>query len=467
MKRDPVSPVWRVRRILELALVGAGLGAGYCWATPADAAISPANVQLAGPAALTPAPAPAVVQAPPPPHPARPGAESPELAQLLRDEEQLFPPNAPESKANGWQPSLFAKDSACSDKPDLGTTRAHPCLADRPDWLADLRMPDLPVRPDEDVRRYVRYFSETNHGRKIFGTWLRRSGRYRQAVTEALRERGLPQDLHALVFVESGYSPAAVSSANAVGLWQFIPSTGKAYGLSIDPEYDERRSIKKASAAGAHHLADLYDRFGSWDLAFAAYNMGYQGLLGRMRELGTEDFWELAAMPGALPRESALYVPKILAVAVILRNLDRFGFDDVHAEGHVATSELEVPPRTPLALVARAAGTSLVKLRELNPELLRSTMPAKENITVHVPSSGLARARALLPQLIDPVDRDGLENKVSASFDWGKDELPKKKSSPIFEEDREEKAKTDADTKPDERHHTEPPPASKRAHKKG
>jgi hypothetical protein len=359
----------------------------------------------------------------PPAQPRRASSESAELAQLRLDEDQLFPAGRSSSSESGWQPPLLLRDAACGQESSLDGRR---CVGSRPDWLADLRMPDLPVRPDEDVRRYVRYFTETHHGRKIFTTWLKRSGRYREIVSEALRERQLPQDLHALVFVESGYSPAAVSSASAVGLWQFMPATGKAYGLTVEPDYDERRSIKKASAAGARHLADLYERFGSWDFALAAYNMGYQGLLTRMQELGTEDFWELAATEGALPRESALYVPKILAVALVLRNLDRFGFDDVRVDPALPTVDLDVPPGTSLAVVARASGTSLQKLRELNPELLRSTAPAKGRAQLHIPASGLARARVMLPQLVDPLDRDGLEQRVSPTFDWGKDELPRR-----------------------------------------
>lgn len=425
------------RHLFELGVIGGGLFAGYCWASPADAATGLEPVPVATSVASAPDTAAATVPAagmtrPAEARPVAGRAESPELAQLAQDEGELFPSGPVTAAAAKAQatPSLFLRDSTCGDGKD------KPCLGERADWLEGLHMPDLPVRPDEDVRRYVRYFTETNHGRKMFQTWLRRSGKYRAAVSEALRERDLPQDLHALVFVESAYVPTAVSSAGAVGLWQLMPSTGKAYNLAIEPDYDERRSIKKASLAGARHLSDLYERFGSWDLAFAAYNMGYQGLLGRMKELGTQDYWELSQLPGALPRETALYVPKILAVAVVLRNLDRFGFEDVRAEVPTATSDLEVPPRTSLAVVARAAGTSLVKLQELNPELLRSTMPIRDHVAVHVPTAGLARARVMLPELVDPVDRDGLEQKVPATFDWGKDELPKHaRKRPIFEED--------------------------------
>ena len=400
--------------------------------------MGPEPVAVATSAASTPlpiaAPTPAgAMTRPPEARPTRPGAESAELAQLAQDEGELFPAGPGGKNDASATPSLLLRDSTCGDGKD------KPCLGERADWLEGLKMPDLPVRPDEDVRRYVRYFTETNHGRKIFQTMLRRSGKYRAAVSEALRERDLPQDLHALVFVESAYSPTAVSSAGAAGLWQLMPSTAKAYGIAVEPDFDERRSLKKASLAGARHLSDLYERFGSWDLAFAAYNMGYQGLLGRMKELGTQDYWELSQMPGALPRETALYVPKILAVAVVLRNLDRFGFEDVRAEVATATSDLEVPARTSLAVVARAAGTSLVKLHELNPELLRATMPTRDHVAVHVPTAGLARARVMLPELVDPVDRDGLEQKVPATFDWGKDELPKHaRKRPIFQEDATE-----------------------------
>lgn len=419
-------------KALELGLVSIGLVAGYGFAGPSAsgnagpaksvpapvvapaapgnpvASALPADLQGVAPGLLTPA------------NGGRHGAESPELRTLRAAEGELFPlAGAANAPAPGVDPFDLLSDKLCGPEG---------CQGNRSDWLKDLRMPDLPVRPDEDIHRYVRFFSETVRGRKIFTGWLRRSGRYRGIVTSALQDRQLPQDLHALVFVESGYSPTATSSAGAVGLFQFVASTGKAYGLSVDGAIDERRSAQKSAAAGAHHLQDLYERLGSWDLAFAAYNMGYQGMLSRMRELGTEDFWELSALPGALPRETQLYVPKILAVALILRNLDRFGFDDVRPEAAIAASDLEVPPNTSLATLARAAGTSVETLRELNPEIPGAVVPGRAGgpqVAVRVPASGLSRARAMLPRLLDPLDRDALENRVGPSFDWGTDELPK------------------------------------------
>jgi len=154
-----------------------------------------------------------------------------------------------------------------------------------------------------------------------------------------------------------------------MGLWQFMPGTAHVYGLAVDEDFDERRSIEKATDAGTRYLSDLYERFGSWELAMAAYDMGYGRLTQRVQELSTNDYWTLSLVRGAIPDEALAYVPKVIAVALLLRNLDRFGFDEVQQDQPMTSSELEVPGGTPLRLVARAAGTSVERLRVLNPEL--------------------------------------------------------------------------------------------------
>src|SRR5690606_25953375 len=118
----------------------------------------------------------------------------------------------------------------------------------------------------------------------MFTAWLRRSGKYEPIVNQALSKRKLPKDLAAVAFIESGWWPTAKSSAGAMGLWQFMPQTARAYGLTVSDVYDERMSIWKSTAAAVEHLDDLHTRFQSWDLALAAYNMGYQGLERRVRE---------------------------------------------------------------------------------------------------------------------------------------------------------------------------------------
>jgi membrane-bound lytic murein transglycosylase D len=271
------------------------------------------------------------------------------------------------------------------------------------------------------VLKYVRYFTESREGRKFVVETLRRSGRFQEVIAKALRERGLPQELVAVVFIESSFSPAAVSTAGAAGLWQFMPHTARAYGLAVESTYDERASLWRSTEAAAHHLADLYERFRSWDNALAAYNLGYDGLERRLDENDTDDFWTLADSPGALPAETAAYVPKVLAIAVVLANLDEFGFGDVERAQALDASELAVPPGTSLAVVARAAGTSLRALRDLNPELLADTVPNRgAEVTLHVPRGGLARARVMLSKLIAD-GKDAAE--VSADFDWGRDDV--------------------------------------------
>ncbi len=351
---------------------------------------------------------------------AQDGAESPELRALRQAEKRLFADDAHAAKVQASlpapaQPEVCQDGAACQEDPGNA------------DWMTGLRMPDLPVHADVKVARFLHYFTQNPQGRKIFRTWFKRSGRYRQAVETALRERMLPRDLMALVFIESGFSPFATSQAGAVGLWQFMPDTARAYGLAVEADYDERRSIARASDAAARHLSDLYEKFGSWELALAAYNMGYKGMLDRVRDTGSNDFWTLAKIEGALPRESQLYVPKIEAVAIILNNLERFGFDDTHVDAPVSSSNLEVPPGIDLATVARAAGTSIQHLHELNPELVGDQVPDRgRSFVAHIPSSGLARAHAMLPRLLDRRERDGLEQEVGRGFDWGKDELPRK-----------------------------------------
>jgi peptidoglycan lytic transglycosylase D len=345
------------------------------------------------------------------------GAESPELHALRSAEKRILTTSKP-----------GAASDVCTEDPSTCRAEEMP-----PAWMSGLRMPDLPVRADSKIARFVHYFVDDPQGRKIFRNWLKRSGRYRAVVEAALRDRILPRDLVALVFIESGFSPQAVSSAGAVGLWQFMPETARAYGLSVEADYDERRSITRASDAGARHLSDLYEKFGSWELALAAYDMGYKGMLDRVRDTGSNDYWTLSKLEGALPKEAVLYVPKILAVAIVLNNLDRFGFQDTHVDAPIATANIEVPAGVDLALVARAAGTSVQRLRELNPELGGDVIPDRgRTFLAHVPASGLARAHAMLPNLLDRRDRDGLERDVGRRFDWGRDELPQGGESADF-----------------------------------
>ncbi|HYQ02580.1 MAG TPA: transglycosylase SLT domain-containing protein [Polyangiaceae bacterium] len=350
------------------------------------------------------------------------GAESNELRTLRRAEEQLFAGDTLGPPASMPQ----APVSESCEAPPADEWRASSALGAGPSprWPNGIRMPSLPVRQNPRVAKYIRYFSNSPEGRKLFTTWLRRSGRYRSVITRALEQRDLPRDLLSIVFVESGFWPTAVSSAGAVGLWQFMPQTAKAYGLNVERDYDERQSIFQATNAAADHLSDLFARFQSWDLALAAYNLGYGSLSDRLQQYGVDDFWSLAQIPDALPKETELYVPKVLAVAVLMNNLEYFGFGDVELARPIDAAELEVPSGIRLSMVARAAGTSARALRELNPQIRSDILPDRgEPLTLFVPGNGLARARSMLPTLLSRQEDRDLDREVSNDFDWGHDDL--------------------------------------------
>jgi membrane-bound lytic murein transglycosylase D len=351
------------------------------------------------------------------------GSESSELRVLRSPEFEMFGERTGAPRPQTSRPSTVCGTGAerrLCNADDVDTQAA----ADPPtNWMVGLRAPDLPMHASVRVERFFRYLTESTNGRKLFRNWLKHSGRYHEVVAGALHERGLPQDLEAVVFVESGYSPTAVSSEGAVGLWQFMPGTAHVYGLAVDEDYDERRSIQKATGAATRYLSDLYERFGSWELALAAYDMGYGRLTQRVQQLSTNDYWTLSLVRGAIPDEALAYVPKIMAVALLLRNLDRYGFDEVEQDGPLASSELEVPGGTPLRLVARAAGTSVEKLHILNPELLSAFVPDRgSGLLLRVPPRGLARANTMLPRLLAHW-HPGAEERVDDGFDWGADEL--------------------------------------------
>jgi membrane-bound lytic murein transglycosylase D len=419
---------------LLTSVFSAGITLGYGAVPTQVTRALTARVGLTAPAAETVA-APATAGAPADPGAtaqAGPsyGSESSALQVLRSPEFEMFGERTGEPHTGLTRPQTSRPSSVCGTGPERRLCNADdvdPGAAPAPEgnWMVGLRAPDLPVHASVRVERFFRYLTESTNGRKLFRNWLKRSGKYHEVVARALRERGLPQDLEALVFVESGYSPTAVSSEGAMGLWQFMPGTAHVYGLAVDEDFDERRSIEKATDAATRYLSDLYERFGSWELAMAAYDMGYGRLTQRVTELSTNDYWTLSLVRGAIPDEALAYVPKIIAVALLLRNLDRFGFDEVQQDPPQISGELEVPGGTPLRLVARAAGTSVDRLRLLNPELLTPFVPERgaTGISLHVPSRGLARANTMLPRLLAHFHPGSAEDSVDDRFDWGTEEL--------------------------------------------
>jgi membrane-bound lytic murein transglycosylase D len=270
------------------------------------------------------------------------------------------------------------------------------------DWLQSLVPPDLPVRWGERVVWYLERFREPGRHRNALASWLRRSGRYAAMVREVFRRHGIPEDLLWVAAIESSFDPTEKSSAGAVGLWQFMPHGGRIYGLEQDRWADQRRNPERATEAVALYFRDLFDRFGSWDLAMAGFNMGYAGLERAILKFGTNDYWTLADAENAIPYGTSFYVAKAIAIAVASRNLERFGLGDLAFDAPVPYDLVEVRGVNTIAVMARAAGTTVAEFRALNPELLRDrTPPGAARWLVRIPRGGedrfvrnLASARA-------------------------------------------------------------------------
>ncbi len=258
----------------------------------------------------------------------------------------------------------------------------------RPDlpWLADLELPDLPVRWTKRLIDYLVFYKEDKVGRNIMRGWLEAQGRYRELIWSQLRSRGLPDDLLYVAMIESSYDTFDSSYAGAAGLWQFMPDGGRIYGLQIDRWLDERNDPLRSTVAVLDYFGDLHQRFGDWALSMAAFNSGYGAVLRSIARFNTNDYYELASYENGLAWESTLYVPKALACAIVGHNREVFGFAAVKDSSPEQWEEVAVPTSTKLSSLASATGTSVDALRKLNPHLRRGrTPPGKPDYVVRIP----------------------------------------------------------------------------------
>ncbi len=238
------------------------------------------------------------------------------------------------------------------------------------------------------VLQYLEFFQV--EARDRFEIWLSRLGRYEGMIRERLRAKGLPEDLVYLTLIESGLSNTAVSRAKAVGMWQFIASTARLYGLTVDPWVDERRDPFKATDAAVNYLADLRQRLGSVYLAAAAYNAGVgriergiDRLPGETDSVDDRTFFQLSDRR-YLRRETRDYVPKLIAASLIAKQPERYGFH-VEPLPPLAFDEVSVPDATGLDVLARLADTTVAALVELNPQFVRGITPPGRSAVVRVP----------------------------------------------------------------------------------
>lgn len=259
-------------------------------------------------------------------------------------------------------PFLYSGESLTPFEPGIGF--------DPTEAMKTIIVPDR-----KEVAAIIREFNSI--GRSTMSMSLGRAGKYLPLIKEELQALGLPEELAALPLVESSYNPLAVSTAGAVGLWQFVAATARLNGLRVDWWVDERLDPIASTKAAARHLKDLYDHYGDWSLALAAYNAG-SGSVDRAG--GTKegaDFWKLCNTD-RIRSQTRRYVPKFYAALAIMGDPLSHGYDPMDETGALAYDEVPVSEPVSLAVVAERAGLSYEDLALINPGLKRGCTPPGE-----------------------------------------------------------------------------------------
>ena len=251
------------------------------------------------------------------------------------------------------------------------------------------------------IQQYINYYQ--GRGRSTMEAGLRRSGRFMKIARDTFRREGVPEDITWLGQVESAWSPKARSWAAASGLWQFVPSSGAQYGLKQTAWVDERNGIEKPTAASARYLKDLARRYnGDWLLAMAAYNTGALNVDRGISRAGEANYWKIYPY---IAQETRNYVPNILAVIMIAKNPEKYGFHGIRPEAPMSFETIPVQSATSLRLIADMTDSSVDYLQSLNPELRRDTTPRGESYNLRVPA-GKGKQLAALLKRVSPDNRD-------------------------------------------------------------
>jgi membrane-bound lytic murein transglycosylase D len=263
------------------------------------------------------------------------------------------------------------------------------------------RLPDVPACLNGDVAGQINFFM--NKGRKVMLKWMERAAYMFPRMRPILQQEGIPEDVLFLSMIESGLNLKAYSYAHAAGLWQFIPGTGKIYGLERDRTYDERFHVEEATRAACRYLRKLHDEFGDWFLAFAAYNCGEMRIERELNRMGrNRDYWSLRHR---LPRQTRGYVPAYLAARAIYKNPTQYGFPPVPQEVPFECERIELNGSYRLDDLAISAGADPVLVAEMNPEFTRGVTRSGAPCTVRMPRNSqkaLSTKLATLPKMVMP-----------------------------------------------------------------
>lgn len=295
------------------------------------------------------------------------------------------------ASAEGFDPELPAETNGPLFPPepdDIATSEGAIALLDE---LMALTLPEeppvlteeealrhtpstLPLELNPHVERLINYFGKTKRGTATMRVSLGRGNAYRSMIKRILEEEGVPRELFYLAMAESGFRPKAHSHMRATGMWQFMASRGKQYGLRQDRYVDLRYDAATATRAAAKHLKDLHIEFDDWYLAMAAYNSGPNRVKSAIQRTGSRDYWTLVRRQ-ALPRETRNYIPIILAMTYVGENLDIFDIGTLDPAPPLQYDTVRTESEVSFALIADASGTSVETVKTLNPALLRSATP--------------------------------------------------------------------------------------------
>lgn len=283
-------------------------------------------------------------------------------------------------QGNGFSPTL---EAAPLDAANEVTFPANAALTAKVAAELKTTQSDFPLVINDYVAGFISYFSNSSGGHAHLLRSLERAGKYKDMISKDLREQGVPQDLIYLAVAESGFQPQALNArSGAGGMWQFMP-TG-AYGLERNGWFDERFDPEKSSKAYAKYMKSLYDQFGDWYLAMAAYDWGPGNVQRAVMRTGYADFWELYRR-NVLPGETKNYVPGIVAAIIMAKNPEQYGLDKMVPEAAVVSDTVTVNYAIDLRLVADVTGASLQEIVALNPSLLRMSTPADMDFDLHIP----------------------------------------------------------------------------------
>lgn len=252
---------------------------------------------------------------------------------------------------------------------------------------------------NQKVKFWINYFSNKEKAR--FERFVRNGEKYKKYIEDILDQYDLPRELFFVGLIESGYYLQAKSTASAVGPWQFIRASGRRYGLAVKYGVDERKNIFKATHAAARYFKDLYNIFGSWELALSAYNAGEYGIIRRIRKANTRDYYTLSAQ-NKLPKETINYIPKVLAVLEIYNNYRKY---NVHIPKNVKdiyknTNEVHLKNSVSVSWLSNKTGHSTHLIKQLNPELSTGRTPyiRSKGFKIRLPNSDYSRVLASIPK---------------------------------------------------------------------